>query len=123
MPLPASYRPVLLLDDRSRQPIRLARGFHLALPRRAVFVLAFVLLAVRAAAAQEAAPTSTATQTTVRLEAEQQRKEGDIYFADGKVEIQYKDFTLRADHVEYNSKTYAATATGHVVFDVATQHI
>jgi LPS-assembly protein len=59
----------------------------------------------------------------VRLEAEQQRKEGDFYFADGKVEIQYKNLRLRADHVQYNTKTYQATARGHVLLDVDTQHI
>ncbi len=59
----------------------------------------------------------------MRLEAEQQRKEGDIYFADGKVEIQYKNLRLRADHVQYNTKTYLATATGNVQLDVDTQHL
>lgn len=76
--------------------------------------------------AQEAAPTAPATpstQNTVRLEAEQQRKEGDVYFADGNVDIHYKNFQLRADHVQYNTKTYEATANGHVLFDVDTQHL
>jgi LPS-assembly protein len=62
-------------------------------------------------------------QTTVRLEAEQQRKEGDLFFADGKVEILYRNYRLRADHVQYNPKTYAAAAHGHVQLDVDTQHI
>jgi LPS-assembly protein len=59
----------------------------------------------------------------VRLEAEQQRKEGDLFFADGKVEILYRNYLLRADHVQYNVKTYAAAARGHVQLDVDTQHI
>jgi LPS-assembly protein len=62
-------------------------------------------------------------QTTVRLEAEQQRKEGDLFFADGKVEILYRNYRLRADHVQYDAKTYAAAARGHVQLDVDTQHI
>ncbi len=62
-------------------------------------------------------------QASARLEAEQQRKEGDLYFADGKVEIQYKNLRLRADHVQYNTKTYMVTANGHVMFDVDTQHL
>jgi LPS-assembly protein len=62
-------------------------------------------------------------QTTVRLEAEQQRKEGDLFFAEGKVEILYRNYRLRADHVQYNAKTYAAAARGHVQLDVDTQHI
>ena len=59
----------------------------------------------------------------MRLEAEQQRKEGDVYIADGKVDIQYKNLRLRADHVQYNTKTYMATAGGHIQFDVDTQHL
>jgi LPS-assembly protein len=62
-------------------------------------------------------------QATVRLEAEQQRKEGDLFFADGKVEILYGNYRLRADHAQYNAKTYAAAARGHVQLDVDTQHI
>jgi LPS-assembly protein len=62
-------------------------------------------------------------EATVRLEAEQQRKEGDLFFADGKVEILYENYRLRADHVQYNAKTYAAAARGHVQLDVDTQHL
>ncbi len=62
-------------------------------------------------------------EATVRLEAEQQRKEGDVFFADGNVEIQYRNFRLRADHVQYNAKTYVAEAHGHVQLDVDTQHL
>ncbi len=76
------------------------------------------------AAAQEvAAPAAPSAQPSVRLEAEQQRKEGDLYFADGKVEIQYKNLQLLADHVQYNTHTYQASASGHVQFDVDTQHL
>ena len=60
---------------------------------------------------------------TVRLEAEQQRKEGDLFFADGKVEILYRNYRLRADHIQYDSKTYGAVAKGHVQLDVDTQHL
>jgi len=62
-------------------------------------------------------------EATVRLEAEQQRKEGDLFFADGNVEILYQNYRLRADHVQYNAKTYAAAARGHVQMDVDTQHL
>jgi LPS-assembly protein len=82
------------------------------------------LFAFHGAAAQEIIPSSsTSSLASVRLEAEQQRKEGDVYFADGKVEIQYKNLRLRADHVQYNTKTYQVTATGHVLFDEDTQHL
>src|ERR1700687_567662 len=71
--------------------------------------------------AQQALPTSG--ETTVRLEAEQQRKEGDFFFADGKVEILDRTYRLRADHVQYDAKTYGAVARGHVQLDVDTQHL
>src|ERR1700676_4943116 len=76
---------------------------------------------VPTAAAQEIIPPTG--QATVRLEAEQQRKEGDLFFADGKVEIQYKNLKLRADHVQYDDKTYEAVAHGNVQLDVDTQHL
>jgi LPS-assembly protein len=66
---------------------------------------------------------STAGEATVRLEAEQQRKEGDLFLADGNVEIHYRNFRLRSDHVQYNAKTYVAVARGHVQLDVDTQHL
>ena len=71
--------------------------------------------------AQRALPASG--DATVRLEAEQQRKEGDVFFADGKVEILYQGYRLRADHVQYNAKTYVGAARGHVQMDVDTQHL
>jgi LPS-assembly protein len=73
------------------------------------------------AAAQQGFPPAGAA--TVRLEAEQQRKEGDVFFADGSVEIHYGNFELRADHVQYNAKTYLVAASGHVQLAVATQHL
>src|SRR5579862_165492 len=97
--------------------------FRVAFRGRALLVLTASLFAVSAAAAQEPIPPSSAGEASVRLEAEQQRKEGDVYFADGKVEIQYRNLRLRADHVKYDTKTYMATASGHVLFDVDTQHL
>jgi LPS-assembly protein len=97
--------------------------FAVAYRGRALLALIAGLLALRGAAAQEIIPPSSAGQASVRLEAEQQRKEGDLYFADGKVEIQYKGLRLRADHVQYNTKTFQATAHGHVLFDMDTQHL
>ncbi|HVA94718.1 MAG TPA: LPS assembly protein LptD [Candidatus Dormibacteraeota bacterium] len=89
--------------------------------RRAFCLLIASAGVVCAAAAQGTLPPSR--QATVRLEAAQQRKEGDIFFADGKVVIQYLNLTLRADHVQYNAKTYLAVARGHVTLDVNTQHL
>jgi len=59
----------------------------------------------------------------VRLEATQQKKQGDRYIADGDVDVRYLDMRLRADHIEYDSKTYDILAYGHVIFDYNTQHI
>src|SRR6266699_4383026 len=91
------------------------------LSARAICVLLAGAAAASGFAAQRALPPSG--QTTVRLEAEQQRKEGDLFFADGEVEILYRNYRLRAEHVQYNAKTYAAAARGHVQLDVDTQHI
>jgi LPS-assembly protein len=109
--------------DGRRQLMRLHVKFGAAHWGRALVALAAILFAIHAVRAQENTSASPAGQASVRLEAEQQRKEGDIYFADGKVEIQHGNSRLRADHVQYNIKTYQATATGHVLFDADTQHL
>src|SRR6266566_2331316 len=57
------------------------------------------------------------------LEAKMQSRKGDVTTAEGDVDIQYADTRLRADHVEYNSKTYEATATGHVQLDYGNEHL
>jgi LPS-assembly protein len=92
-----------------------------AASRRTLCVLIAGVTAVCGVAAQEINPASS--QATVRLEAEQQRKEGDLFFADGNVEIHYQNFRLRADHAQYNPKTYMVTVRGNVKFDVDTQHL
>ena len=103
--------------------MKLLDNFGMAYRGRALLALTAGIFFVRCIAAQEIIPPSFSGPASVRLEAEQQRKEGDIYFADGQVEIQYKNLRLRADHVKYDTKTYMATATGHVLFDVDTQHL
>ncbi len=103
--------------------MRLIHKFGVVSPWRALLALAACFFVFRAAAAQEIVPPATSGEAGVRLEAEQQRKEGDIYFADGKVEIQYKNLRLRADHLKYNTMTHLATATGNVLLDVDTQHL
>jgi LPS-assembly protein len=52
-----------------------------------------------------------------------QQRKGDLYIADGDVLIHYEDSTLRADHVEYDSKTSETLARGHVVYDFDNQHL
>jgi LPS-assembly protein len=85
---------------------------------RLLCVVMFVVTPVCGVAAQQ-----QSAQPTVRLEAEQQRKVGDLFFADGNVEIQYENFRLRADHVQYDPTTYLVSARGNLKFDVDTQHL
>jgi LPS-assembly protein len=57
------------------------------------------------------------------LEAKSQSRKGDVTSADGDVDIHYGETRLRADHIEYNGKTYEAVATGHVQLDYNNEHI
>ena len=57
------------------------------------------------------------------LEAKTQSRKGEVTSADGDVDIRYGDTRLRADHVEYNNKTYEALATGHVQLDYNQEHL
>ncbi|HYL61380.1 MAG TPA: LPS assembly protein LptD [Candidatus Methylomirabilis sp.] len=52
-----------------------------------------------------------------------QQKQGDLFIADGDVDIHYGDERLQADHVEYNEKTSEAAARGHVRFDYNNEHL
>ena len=54
---------------------------------------------------------------------EPQQKRGDLFIADGDVDIHYGDERLQADHVEYNEKTSESAARGHVRFDYNNEHI
>src|ERR1700722_18074331 len=79
--------------------------------------------AVAPPAAPPAPPAPPAQPDIMKLEAQQQRREGPTLFADGDVDIHYADTRLRADHVEYNTATYQAIARGHVQFDHDTEHL
>jgi LPS-assembly protein len=57
------------------------------------------------------------------LEAKTQSRRGDLAIADGDVDIHFGDTRLRADHAEYNIKTYEAVATGHVLLDYNNEHL
>jgi lipopolysaccharide assembly outer membrane protein LptD (OstA) len=100
---------------------RIICGIGGTTPARMLCVLAACVAAARGVAAQLPAPPTD--QATVRLEGDQQRKEGDDFFADGRVQIEYRNLRLRADHVQYNSKTYLVTARGNVQLDADTQHL
>src|SRR5947208_6775307 len=75
-----------------------------------------------AASAQQARLPST-KGGIANLEAKTQGRKGDVTTADGDVDIHYADTRLRADHVEYNGKTYEATATRHVQLDYGNEHL
>src|SRR5271170_710700 len=68
------------------------------------------------------APAAPGAEAT--LEAKQQRQVGQIYYADGDVDVRYQNTRLRADHVEYDEATQVVVARGHddlgsfVVLDV-----
>jgi LPS-assembly protein len=64
------------------------------------------------------APGSEAT-----LESDQQRQVGNIFYADGHVDLRHQNSRLRADHVEYNDETQVAVARGNVQLDYTTQHL
>jgi LPS-assembly protein len=83
-----------------------------------------MLLGLAAASARAAQEVRIAAGSeVVRLEADQQRKEGDLFIAEGHAEVQYRGADLRADRIQYNSTTDVATAQGHVVFVHETQRI
>ena len=52
-----------------------------------------------------------------------QRRQGDLYIADGNVVVLYGDARLTADHIEYNDATSDVVATGHVHYDFENQHL
>ena len=52
-----------------------------------------------------------------------QQKRGDLFIADGDVDIHYGDERLQADHIEYNEKTFESLARGHVRFDYNKEHL
>ncbi|MBI3662719.1 MAG: LPS-assembly protein LptD [Acidobacteria bacterium] len=90
--------------------------------------LRFLLLllacaAIPAGAAQVRVPAPMRRGGIVQLEAKQQRREGNLFLADGDVDIRYEALRLRADHAEYNTATGEAAVRGHVRLDLENQHI
>jgi LPS-assembly protein len=52
-----------------------------------------------------------------------QQKRGDLFIADGDVDIHYGDERLQAEHIEYNEKTSESIARGRVQFDYNNEHL
>lgn len=106
--------------------MHLWHSFSLLRPAR--FCLACTWLGVLGApssgaqgAAQQIAPTAAPKEFT--LEADKQRQEGKISYADGNVDVRYEDTRLRADHLVYDDEKKTVTARGHVQLDYLTQHV
>ncbi len=57
------------------------------------------------------------TGVPVTIRAHEQEKQGDTYDLRGEVEIDYKDYVVRADRIRYNSDTGDVVADGHLQVD------
>jgi len=125
---PASYP---FMNSRPRNPVSrgIVPAWHgltstEAAERVATLVLAAVLFA--AFAVQAGTPQQArvpARRGTVQLEAQQQRKQGSTFYADGDVDIRYGTMRLRADHAQYNAETGEARVKGNVRFDNDSQSL
>jgi LPS-assembly protein len=85
-------------------------------------ILGFAAPAVTCAGQQARLPFKTGGVAELSSNGPQSRR-GDLFIADGDVDIHYEESRLRADHVEYNEKTSEALARGHVQFDFENQHL
>src|SRR5260370_10807999 len=88
---------------------------------RRFFPPAALLFAIGAAAPHTSSPQQTRFPSSkggvATLEAKTRSRKGDLTTADGDVDIHYGDSRLRADHVDYNSKTNETAASGHGQLD------
>jgi len=96
---------------------------RLALPAALLVMWLAAAGALRGQDAPTAAQKPPAGGGEATLEADQQRVEGKIFYAEGNVDVHYLNARLRADHVEYNSETQVAVARGHVQLDYLNQHV
>ena len=87
------------------------------------FTAAFLFLLPKVTAAQQVRLPTNKGGLADLTSSGPQRHEGDLYIADGDVDIHYQDSRLRADHIEYNSKTTETVARGHVFYDLDNQHL
>jgi LPS-assembly protein len=61
--------------------------------------------------------TSDESGEPVTIKAREQEKQGDVYKLSGDVEIEFRDYTMRADEVMYNAASGMVNARGHLAFD------
>ena len=90
--------------------------------RRGVLLLA-VLAGLAPGARAQSPNLVPAADGTVQLEADQQRKEGNRYIADGNVRVRHENKLLQADHAEYDESTGELQLRGQVQFDSESQHL
>ena len=57
------------------------------------------------------------TGVPVTIHANEQEKRGAVYDLRGEVEIDYKDYVVRADHITYDTETGEVVAHGHLQVD------
>lgn len=63
------------------------------------------------------AKVSASEDEPVTISSKQQEKDGDVYKLSGEVEIEFRDFVLRADEIIYNTVSGEVTANGHLSLD------
>ena len=61
-----------------------------------------------------AVPVPQPSDRKVVLESNRQSRKGDVITLDGDVHIQYGEYKVEADHIEYNDATGDVTANGHL---------
>ncbi|MGQ9897560.1 MAG: LPS-assembly protein LptD [Acidobacteriota bacterium] len=67
--------------------------------------------------AQASPPVQVRPGTAVQIDADEQRRVGDVLYADGYVVIEYDGARLQADHVMYDEKSGVARVEGNVIYD------
>jgi LPS-assembly protein len=85
-----------------------------------------VMLPIASAGADVAARPQqklAAGRSVATLEADQQRREGPLVYADGHVDVMYEDMRLQADHILFHDDTKVIEAHGHIQFDRDVQHL
>src|SRR5262249_11925718 len=117
-----SANVMILLNRRSRARVSSSRRSSHRLVTLLTFPFALLVCAGGAAAQQIRLP-NTKGGVAEMSSSGPQKRQGDLYIADGDVDIHYGESRLRADHIEYNEKTQETVARGHVVYDFQTQHL
>ena len=92
--------------------------------RRCLSLLLLAFFAARIPASAQQVRLSTPSGGIAEISSSgPQQRQGDLFIADGDVDITYSGMRLRADHAQYNNATSEAIAHGHVLFDFDNQHL